>query len=197
MMQRRNFNAVARIRQAARNFEPHPFERYPTTVKAAPADWGRQVRRVGDAALLYVFLSLSFSVLFLLCFCFVLIVFGGVGANCDVASSRDLLSCLVGRLLGRRCWMGGYLRWCGGYALRLRLFDCRVLRLLSFAASSADSGLDNCIYTPPPSTCTANHPISPQSPPPASLDFDSTDWIGFSFVFFWQGINGVYESSFS
>jgi len=51
--QRRQFNVVARIRQAARGFEPHPFERYPTSTKAAPADWGRQVRRVGDAAMFF------------------------------------------------------------------------------------------------------------------------------------------------
>lgn len=54
MVQRHNFNTMARIRQSVRSFEPHPFERYPVATKAAPADWGKQVRRVGDAALLYV-----------------------------------------------------------------------------------------------------------------------------------------------
>lgn len=52
MAQRRQFSVIARIRQAARDFEPHPFERYPTTVKAAPADWGRQFRKLGGAAML-------------------------------------------------------------------------------------------------------------------------------------------------
>lgn len=54
MVQRHNFNSMARIRQSVRSFEPHPFERYPVSTKSAPADWGKQVKRVGDAALLYV-----------------------------------------------------------------------------------------------------------------------------------------------
>ncbi|KUJ17936.1 uncharacterized protein LY89DRAFT_668146 [Mollisia scopiformis] len=45
------FSVISRIRQAARGFEPHPFERYPTSTKAAPADWGRQFRKLGDAAM--------------------------------------------------------------------------------------------------------------------------------------------------
>ncbi|KAF8855149.1 hypothetical protein BDZ45DRAFT_676443 [Acephala macrosclerotiorum] len=49
----RQFSVVARIRQAARDFEPHPFERYPTTQKAAPADWSRQFKKLGGNALFY------------------------------------------------------------------------------------------------------------------------------------------------
>ncbi|KAE8449853.1 hypothetical protein EG329_007330 [Mollisiaceae sp. DMI_Dod_QoI] len=51
--QQRPFSVIARVRQLARDFEPHPFERYPTSMKAAPADWGRQFRKLGDAALFY------------------------------------------------------------------------------------------------------------------------------------------------
>lgn len=49
----RQFSVVARIRQAARNFEPHPFERYPKTQQAAPADWSRQFKKLGGNALFY------------------------------------------------------------------------------------------------------------------------------------------------
>lgn len=50
--QRRAFSIATRVRTLARSFEPHPFERYPTTVKAQKADWGRQGRRLGGAAML-------------------------------------------------------------------------------------------------------------------------------------------------
>jgi hypothetical protein len=58
LTQRRQISIVARLRSAARTFEPHPFERMPTSQQAAKADWGRQFRRVGDAGMLYVFLPL-------------------------------------------------------------------------------------------------------------------------------------------
>ena len=50
--QRRAFSIATRVRTLARSFEPHPFERMPTTQKAARGDWGRQARRLGDAAML-------------------------------------------------------------------------------------------------------------------------------------------------
>ncbi|KAF4633549.1 hypothetical protein G7Y89_g4569 [Cudoniella acicularis] len=53
MTQRRSLSLAQRARQAIRDFEPHPFERYPTTTKVAKADWGRQARRLGDAAMFY------------------------------------------------------------------------------------------------------------------------------------------------
>ncbi|KAH8687945.1 hypothetical protein BGZ60DRAFT_522577 [Tricladium varicosporioides] len=51
--QRRSMSVAQRARHLIRDFEPHPFERYPTTTKAAPADWGRQARRLGDASMFY------------------------------------------------------------------------------------------------------------------------------------------------
>jgi len=50
--QRRAFSVASRVRALARSFEPHPFERIPVTQKAAKADWGKQVRHLGDAAML-------------------------------------------------------------------------------------------------------------------------------------------------
>jgi hypothetical protein len=52
--QRRGFSIISRVRQTARSFEPHPFERTPITQKTAPADYGKLVRHVGDAAMLCV-----------------------------------------------------------------------------------------------------------------------------------------------
>jgi len=49
----RSFSILARARAVARSAEAHPFERYPTTQKVARADWGKQVRHVGDAAMFY------------------------------------------------------------------------------------------------------------------------------------------------
>jgi len=42
------------MRQVARSFEPHPFGRLPQTEKPQPADIGKLVRHVGDAAMFYV-----------------------------------------------------------------------------------------------------------------------------------------------
>ncbi|KAK0102266.1 hypothetical protein ONS95_005888 [Cadophora gregata] len=50
---RRAFSIATRVRTLARSFEPHPFERMPTTQKPARGDWGRQARRVGDSAMFY------------------------------------------------------------------------------------------------------------------------------------------------
>ena len=54
LAQRRTLSIFARARSIARTVEPHPFERLPISQKAAKADWGKQVRHVGDAAMLYV-----------------------------------------------------------------------------------------------------------------------------------------------
>ncbi|PMD15516.1 hypothetical protein NA56DRAFT_649996 [Hyaloscypha hepaticicola] len=50
--QRRTLSVFTRVRSIARTVEPHPFERLPLTQKAAKADWGKQLRHVGDAAML-------------------------------------------------------------------------------------------------------------------------------------------------
>ena len=49
---RRPFSILSRARHLARTFEPHPFERLPIAQKSAKADWGKQVRHLGDAAVL-------------------------------------------------------------------------------------------------------------------------------------------------
>jgi len=49
----RTFSALARMRATVRAAEPHPFERYPVTQGGARADWGKQVRHVGDAAMFF------------------------------------------------------------------------------------------------------------------------------------------------
>ncbi|KAE9375249.1 hypothetical protein N431DRAFT_463346 [Stipitochalara longipes BDJ] len=51
--QRRGLSIFSRARAIARTVEPHPFERLPLTQKAAKADWGKQIRHVGDAAMFY------------------------------------------------------------------------------------------------------------------------------------------------
>jgi len=58
--QRRALSIFSRARALVRTVEPHPFERLPITQKAAKADWGKQIRHVGDAAMLYVPFSPSF-----------------------------------------------------------------------------------------------------------------------------------------
>lgn len=50
--QRRALSVFSRVRALARTVEPHPFERLPITQKAAKADWGKQIKHVGDAAML-------------------------------------------------------------------------------------------------------------------------------------------------
>ncbi|KAF7892335.1 uncharacterized protein EAF01_010415 [Botrytis porri] len=50
---RRAFSILTRARQVARDFEPHPFERYPISQQAAKADWGRLVKRTAGNAMLY------------------------------------------------------------------------------------------------------------------------------------------------
>ncbi|TVY29696.1 hypothetical protein LHYA1_G000885 [Lachnellula hyalina] len=53
MVQRRAMSIGARARSAVRNFEPHPFERYPTTQASQKADWGKHIRHVGDVSMFY------------------------------------------------------------------------------------------------------------------------------------------------
>jgi hypothetical protein len=54
LSQRRALSIFTRARALVRTVEPHPFERLPLSQKAAKADWGKQLRHVGDAAMLYV-----------------------------------------------------------------------------------------------------------------------------------------------
>ncbi|KAK4104638.1 hypothetical protein N658DRAFT_492740 [Parathielavia hyrcaniae] len=47
------------LRTFARSFEPHPFQRLPVASHAAPADWGRLVRRSVKQAAVYFPLGLA------------------------------------------------------------------------------------------------------------------------------------------
>ncbi|EPE34711.1 hypothetical protein GLAREA_10405 [Glarea lozoyensis ATCC 20868] len=51
--QRRGISAYQRARDAIKHFEPHPFERYPVSQQSAPADWGKQFRKIGGNAMIY------------------------------------------------------------------------------------------------------------------------------------------------
>jgi hypothetical protein len=48
--QRRQFSMYGSLRNFARSFESHPFERLPTSAKPQRADYGRLVKRVGSQA---------------------------------------------------------------------------------------------------------------------------------------------------
>jgi hypothetical protein len=52
--QRRSLSTFQRARNAFKNIEPHPFERYPVSQQAHQADWGKQLKRIGGNAMLYV-----------------------------------------------------------------------------------------------------------------------------------------------
>ncbi|TPX14404.1 uncharacterized protein E0L32_005368 [Thyridium curvatum] len=51
---RRNFSVMRSVRNAMRSFEPHPFERLPTTQTAQGADVGKMAKRVAGQAVIYV-----------------------------------------------------------------------------------------------------------------------------------------------
>ncbi|EOO02612.1 hypothetical protein UCRPA7_1885 [Phaeoacremonium minimum UCRPA7] len=51
---RRQFSVMRSMRNFARSFEAHPFERMPVTSNSQAADWGKQFKRVGSQALIYV-----------------------------------------------------------------------------------------------------------------------------------------------
>ena len=55
------FSIMSNLRQFARSFEPHPFQRLPMTSRSAPADWGKLVRRSASQAV--VFFPLGFAML--------------------------------------------------------------------------------------------------------------------------------------
>jgi len=50
---------MASLRAAGRAMEAHPFERLPSAQKSAPADWGKQFKRLGSQVVVFVpFMSL-------------------------------------------------------------------------------------------------------------------------------------------
>lgn len=46
----RQFSVMRTMRNMARSFEPHPFQRLPITNQTQGASWGKQVKRVGSQA---------------------------------------------------------------------------------------------------------------------------------------------------
>ncbi|KAK4191446.1 hypothetical protein QBC35DRAFT_487224 [Podospora australis] len=61
-VQQRQFSVVQSLRQFARSFEHAPFERLPTASNPAAADWGRQMKKIGSQAVVYVFFFPSFPI---------------------------------------------------------------------------------------------------------------------------------------
>ncbi len=51
---RRQFSVAQSVRSFARSFEPHVFQRLPTTVEAQGPDYGRLLKRSGKTAVIYV-----------------------------------------------------------------------------------------------------------------------------------------------
>jgi hypothetical protein len=51
---RRQFSLLPSVRGIARAIEPHPFERLPVSQKAAPGDYGKLIKNVGQRAALSV-----------------------------------------------------------------------------------------------------------------------------------------------
>ncbi|KAJ4302305.1 hypothetical protein N0V88_002448 [Collariella sp. IMI 366227] len=59
--QARQFSMMHNLRQFARSFEPHPFQRLPVTASPAKADWGKLVKRSSKQAVVYF--PLAFAIL--------------------------------------------------------------------------------------------------------------------------------------
>ncbi|KAI6781539.1 Activating signal cointegrator 1 complex subunit-like protein [Emericellopsis cladophorae] len=55
-LQKRSFSIISTLRNAGRAMEAHPFERLSSSKAKAPADWGRQIRRIaGQSAVFFPF----------------------------------------------------------------------------------------------------------------------------------------------
>lgn len=46
----RQFSVMRTMRNVARSFEPHPFQRLPISSQTQGASWGKQAKRVGSQA---------------------------------------------------------------------------------------------------------------------------------------------------
>jgi hypothetical protein len=55
--QQQPFSIMSNLRQFARSFVSHPFQRLPVACRSAPADWGKLVRRSASQVVVYVSLS--------------------------------------------------------------------------------------------------------------------------------------------
>ncbi|KAL1838224.1 hypothetical protein VTJ49DRAFT_2922 [Mycothermus thermophilus] len=51
--QQANLSVMSSLRSFARSFEPHPFQRVPVTVKPAPADFSRLLKRSAGNAVVF------------------------------------------------------------------------------------------------------------------------------------------------
>ncbi|KUI74420.1 hypothetical protein VM1G_09816 [Cytospora mali] len=51
--QQAQFSVMRTMRNVARSFEPHPFQRLPIANSTQAADWTRAFKRVGGQAVLY------------------------------------------------------------------------------------------------------------------------------------------------
>ncbi|KAI7780907.1 hypothetical protein SLS64_001000 [Diaporthe eres] len=49
----RQFSVMRTMRNVARSFEPHPFQRLPISSQTQSASWGKQVKRVGSQAVVF------------------------------------------------------------------------------------------------------------------------------------------------
>lgn len=52
--QARQFSGMRTLRNMARSFEPHPFQRLPNSSKPQAADWSKLVKRSAGQAMMYV-----------------------------------------------------------------------------------------------------------------------------------------------
>ncbi|KAJ9156441.1 hypothetical protein NKR23_g1274 [Pleurostoma richardsiae] len=50
----RNFSIMRSMRNFARSFEAHPFEKMPVTTNSQAPDYAKMVKRVGTQAIIYV-----------------------------------------------------------------------------------------------------------------------------------------------
>ncbi|POS68834.1 hypothetical protein DHEL01_v212772 [Diaporthe helianthi] len=49
----RQFSVMRTMRNVARSFEPHPFQRLPITGQTQGGSWGKHVKQVGTQAAIY------------------------------------------------------------------------------------------------------------------------------------------------
>jgi len=59
LIRRQNVSLMRSLRDFARGFEPHPFQRLPVASNPAPADYGRLVKRVSQQLVVYALSSSS------------------------------------------------------------------------------------------------------------------------------------------
>ena len=53
LIRRQNVSLMRSLRDFARGFEPHPFQRLPVASNPAPADYGKLVKRISQQLVVY------------------------------------------------------------------------------------------------------------------------------------------------